>query len=143
MLSYDHIVDLGTIPGDGCSFAWGLNSYDQVVGMSLPFPCDFSVAHAFLWEKGMMVDLNKLIDDNPSGLRLIYGEAINDSGEIAGIGVPPGISPSDVESLGHAFVLIPDGRQHSGSVVEASAPNATTFLPFPENRCHHRSREEG
>jgi probable HAF family extracellular repeat protein len=101
------IKDLGTVPGDACSFAWGLNSKDQVVGISLPEPCDFSVARAFLWENGSMVDLNTLIPPN-SGLQLVYAEAINDAGEIVGIGVPPGISPADVEVLGHAFVLVPE-----------------------------------
>jgi probable HAF family extracellular repeat protein len=101
------IRDLGTVPGDACSFAWGLNSKDQVVGISLPEPCDFSVARAFLWEDGSMVDLNTLIAPN-SRLQLVYAEAINDAGEIVGIGVPPGISPVDVETLGHAFVLLPE-----------------------------------
>jgi len=103
------IKDLGTVPGDACSFAWGLNSKDQVVGISLPEPCDFSVARAFLWEKGSMVDLNTLIPPN-SGLQLVYAEAINDTGEIVGIGVPPGISPVHVEALGHAFVLLPESN---------------------------------
>jgi probable HAF family extracellular repeat protein len=101
-----NIADLGTVPGDTCSWAWGLNAKDQVVGISLPLPCDFSVAHAFLWEKGSMVDLNTLIPPD-SGLQLVYAEAINDAGEIVGIGVPPGVSPADVETLGHAYVLIP------------------------------------
>ena len=101
------IHDLGTVPGDGCSWAWGLNSRDQVVGISLPFPCDFSVAHAFLWEKGSMLDLNSLIPSD-SSLRLVYAVAINDAGEIIGIGVPLGVSPRDVEVLGHAYVLIPE-----------------------------------
>jgi probable HAF family extracellular repeat protein len=99
------ITDLGTVGGDACSWAWGLNAKDQVVGISLP-ACDLSVAHAFLWEKGSMVDLNTLIPHD-SGLQLVYGEAINDAGEIVGIGVPPGVSPLDVEVLGHAYVLIP------------------------------------
>jgi probable HAF family extracellular repeat protein len=123
----NHTVDLGTIPGDACSFAWGLNSSDQVVGISLP-SCDFSVARAFFWEKGAMLDLNSLVDDNPTGLHLVYAESINDSNEIVGIGVPPGISPADVETLGHAFVLIPNGRQQfipqsdGTSSVEEAAP---------------------
>lgn len=100
------IKDLGTVPGDACSWAWGLNEKHQVVGISLPAPCDRSIAHAFLWEQGSMVDLNTLIPPD-SGLQLVYAEAINDAGEIVGIGVPPGVSPADVETLGHAYVLIP------------------------------------
>jgi len=104
------IKDLETVPGDSCSWAWGLNSKDHVVGISLPAPCDFSVAHDFLWQGASMVDLNKLIPSD-SGLTLVYGEAINEKGEIGGIGVRPGISPGDVEVLGHAFVLIPQAER--------------------------------
>jgi uncharacterized membrane protein len=100
------IIDLGTVKGDGCSWAWGLNSIDQVVGISLPFPCDFSVAHAFLWESGEMIDLNTRIVGQ-ANLDLVYAEAVNNDGNIIGIGVPPGVSPADVEVLGHAYVLIP------------------------------------
>jgi hypothetical protein len=56
-----------------------------------------------------MIDLNTRIPAD-SNFQLVYGEAINERGEITGIGVPPGISPADVESLGHAFVLIPCDR---------------------------------
>ena len=122
------IHDLGTVPGDGCSWAWGLNSRDQVVGISLPFPCDFSVAHAFLWDKGLMLDLNTLIPSD-SSLQLVYGVAINDDGEIIGIGVPPGVSPSDVEVLGHAYVLIPeedssDSRKENIGITSLGVGNA-------------------
>src|ERR1700751_3094482 len=122
------IKDLGTVAGDACSFAWGLNSKDQVVGISLPEPCDFSVARAFLWENGSMVDLNALIPPN-SGLQLVYAEAINDAGEIVGIGVPPGISPVDVETLGHAFILLPERDycgNEDGKVTDNLARNVAT-----------------
>ena len=54
-----------------------------------------------------MLDLNTLIPSD-SGFQLVYGVAINDIGEIVGIGVPTGISPKDVEILGHAYVLTPE-----------------------------------
>jgi probable HAF family extracellular repeat protein len=127
------IMDIGTVPGDACSWAWGLNSRDQVVGISLPPPCDFSVAHAFLWEDGAMVDLNTLIPEN-SGLQLVYAESINNAGEIVGIGVPPGISPKDVETLGHAFVLIPENSicQFSDEVAQPSTSEVSKPATTPE-----------
>ena len=73
-----------------------------------------SQASAFLWENGgPMVDLNTLIPAD-SALHLVFALYINDRGEIAGNGVPPGVSLDDFlqdESLGHAFLLIPVGEE--------------------------------
>jgi probable HAF family extracellular repeat protein len=102
--------DLGTVGGDTCSGANAINSRGQVVGNS--FNCDFSTQHPFLWEMGQLIDLNTLIPHN-SVLYLTQAFAINDRGEIAGIGKPHGCSFDDI--CGHAFVLIPcdDGRSHA------------------------------
>ena len=115
----DAIKDLGGVDGDPCSFAWGQNNKGQIVGISVPM-CDLSLApRAFLWEDGEMIDLNTRIPAD-SNFQLVYAAAINESGVIAGIGLPPGISPADVELLGHAFVLIPCERNDSSC--EDSAP---------------------
>jgi probable HAF family extracellular repeat protein len=141
------IHDLGTVDGDGCSWAWGLNSLDQVVGISVPY-CDMSLARAFLWENGTMLDLNALIPAN-SSLHLVYGEAINDAGLIAGIGVPPGVSPQDVETLGHAFVLIPTAEMFDSVGSNAIQPprQSPDMKPATEElvrrmRSSHRTRIE-
>ena len=57
-----------------------------------------------------MIDLNTVIPPN-SSLHLAYPEHINDSGEISGSGVPPGVSVDDINTLGHAFLLIPVGEE--------------------------------
>ena len=68
--------------------------------------------HAFLWEgNGPMVDLNTLIPAGAS-LQLTYAVAINDRGEIAGFGVPPGVLPEEYETKGHAYILIPCDEEH-------------------------------
>jgi probable HAF family extracellular repeat protein len=111
------IIDLGTLPNDSCSNAYFVNSKGQVVGTSesrkdctLPSPVG---EHAFLWERGgPMVDLNKLIPPH-SALQLTYAVAINDRGEIAGFGVPPGVSPEKYETQGHAYLLIPCDENHA------------------------------
>jgi probable HAF family extracellular repeat protein len=97
------MTDLGAAPGDRCGFAYGINASTQIVGAS-------GVCHggvdAFLWENGAIYNLNDLIPSN-SPLHLVYGLDISDRGEITGLGVPPGVSVYDVETLGHAFLLVP------------------------------------
>ena len=97
-------TDLGAVGGDCFSRSIVINSHRQVVGNS--FSCDGNFDRAFLWEKGSMIDLNTLIAAD-SSLQLAAGNDINDRGEIAGIGVPPGVSPANVFTEGHAFLLIP------------------------------------
>lgn len=74
----DHVIhDLGTLPGDSISEATGLNDRGQVIGVSFPS------SHAFIWQNGVMTDLNTLIPPD-SPLSLISTGDINDRGEITG-----------------------------------------------------------
>jgi probable HAF family extracellular repeat protein len=75
--------DLHTLSGDVASTSISINDAGSVVGLSLD--ADFN-PRAFLWEKGVMTDLNTLIaGDSP--LYLISGCSINSSGEITGLGL--------------------------------------------------------
>ena len=103
------ITDLGTLEGDTDSLAMSINSKAQVVGTS-SIPGTIAHSHAFLWEEGSIVDLNDLIPS--SGFRLLFGLFINDSGEIAGIGFPPGCEASDPIACGHSYLLIPCDENH-------------------------------
>jgi probable HAF family extracellular repeat protein len=104
-------TDLGTVDGDGCSWARAMNNRGQIVGQS--FACDGSVVHSFLWEDGSIVDLNALIPTS-ANMQLVDPLSINDRGEIAGLGLPPGCTLAIGDTVcGHAFVLIPCDTHHS------------------------------
>ena len=72
-----------------------INAQGQVVGTSN----DDDKLRAFLWEKGKMINLNKLIAPN-SGWTLLVASRINDNGEIVGRGY--------FHRTIHAFMLQPD-----------------------------------
>jgi probable HAF family extracellular repeat protein len=75
--------DLGTLSGDVASVSISINNARSVVGASLD--ANFN-PRAFLWEKGVMTDLNTLIaGDSP--LYLLTGCSINSRGEITGLGL--------------------------------------------------------
>jgi probable HAF family extracellular repeat protein len=94
----DRTTNLGALPGDVTSVANDINAQGQVVGVS----CDANYnCRAFLWENGVMIDLNSLIPPD-SPLYLIYGGGINDQGEIAGTAV---LKSNPTEQP--AFLLIP------------------------------------
>ena len=111
------MTNLGTLAGDTCSVSDGVNNSGQVVGGSGLFDsaffsaCTDAVEHAFLWENGQMIDLNRFV---PSGSDLTLNEAvfINDSGVISGTGTLPNGDQ-------HAFLLIPCGQDDAGSCREA------------------------
>ncbi len=107
------MTDLGTIGGDNASQPNQINNRGQVVGTSgvgLTMPgwaltvpyiggnvpdCVFSLEgcympnHAFLWENGVMYDLDTLILKG-SGWHFIAADAINDRGNIVAVGTHDG-----------------------------------------------------
>ena len=87
---------LGTLPNDSYSMARAIDEHGRVVGQSL----DASGRNrAFLWEDGVMTDLNTLIPADPS-LRLLDAYAISESGKIVGSAIKDGVV--------RPFVLTPD-----------------------------------
>jgi len=73
------IRDLGTLPGDEISQAQGINARGQVVGVS----CGASGCRAFLWEDGVMWDLNALLQPAFAGT-LVSARDITNAGRITG-----------------------------------------------------------
>jgi probable HAF family extracellular repeat protein len=99
--------DLGTLPGDSSSLARGINNKGQVVGQS----CDAGGnCRAFLWQNGVMTDLNTLVPGGGSTLFLFEAFAMNPRGQFAAVGF-------DVISGDCcAFLATPsDGEAASGS----------------------------
>lgn len=89
----DNVINLGFLP-DGVGIlgkAWDINNKGQIVGES--------GYHAFIWENGVMQDLNDLIPSG-SGWLLRVGEGINDDGWITGSGLSP-------DGPTRGFLLIP------------------------------------
>jgi probable HAF family extracellular repeat protein len=123
-----HMTNLGVIGDDQCSYSAAVNASEQVVGSSISScTAEEPTFRAFLWEDGMMLNLNNLI---PAGspLSLQNVQTINDRGEIAGQG-------ADSSGNNHAFLLIPCDENHPGvegcdySLVDTAA--ATRESPVP------------
>jgi probable HAF family extracellular repeat protein len=95
--------DLGTLPGDVASLAPGINDQGVVVGLSLS--SSFS-PRAFVWQKGVMTDLNTLVQAN-SPLYLLTACGINSRGEITGLGAT---STGEI----HTYRAVPIKDESSG-----------------------------
>jgi probable HAF family extracellular repeat protein len=93
--------DIGTLAGDFASLGLGINDGGVVVGAS--FDPNFN-SRAFLWENGVMTDLNNVIPAN-SALYLQQAKSINASGEITGVGA------NGAGEL-HGFLATPDRPGH-------------------------------
>ncbi|HZW31463.1 MAG TPA: hypothetical protein VFF52_12200 [Isosphaeraceae bacterium] len=97
-------IDLGTLPGDTFSSAYGINNQGQVVGLSFS-QNSTNLYQGFLYQNGVMTNLNSLLPAN-SGWTIRWGLAINDQGQILALGengseqvvllTPPGLpTPPD------------------------------------------------
>ena len=72
------IQSLGKLVGDTSSQALGINKYRQIVGIS-----SGAINRAFLWENGVLQNLNDLVEPGFPDL-LIVAQHINDDGVIVG-----------------------------------------------------------
>lgn len=93
--------DLGTLAGGHNTWAYGINSSGQIVGLG-----DTAVrsnVHAFIYANGTMTDLNKLLTGpaKASGVVLTTAYGINDAGQIVG--------HATVNGHAHAYLLTPVG----------------------------------
>jgi probable HAF family extracellular repeat protein len=120
---HNRMRDLGTLPGDVFSSASGINEQGQIVGGS----CDASGnCRTFLWNDGVMSDLNTLVCPGTS-LYLngtgVAGPDINDRGEIGGQAYDP--STGDTPT----FLAVPTDHCEAGS----SGASTGQKVILPEN----------
>jgi probable HAF family extracellular repeat protein len=80
-------TNLGVVPGGKGSSATSVNARDQVVGGACGNQDGSYPPGAWLWERGVMRDLNTLVA--PSSLRLNGASYIDDQGRIVATGVLP------------------------------------------------------
>lgn len=115
------LTNLGILPGDFAAFATGINDRGQVVGNN--FDSSFNWAHGFIWQNGVMTDINALIPAD-SNLFVINASNINERGQISGMAtVQSGPHMGDI----HAFLATPV----EGRVGRSVADVATTQPKLP------------
>jgi probable HAF family extracellular repeat protein len=88
------MTDLGALPGFLYIQPWAINGQGVAVGQASNDPP--TSGRAFIWQNGLITDLNTLIPDG-SGWVLGIASGINDSGQITGTGTVGGQT--------HAFLL--------------------------------------
>ena len=119
------LTTIGILPGDFAAFATGINSRGQVVGNT--FDSDFNWTHGFIWQNGVMTDLNTLISGD-SNLSIISASNINDSGQISGMATV--LSGPHMGKI-HAYLATPvNGNVPAGkSVADVVRTLPRTALP--------------
>jgi probable HAF family extracellular repeat protein len=136
------IQPIPPIGDDKQSWAWGINEHGQVVGQS--FNLITGAARAFLYQKGLLTDLNALIQPD-SSLQLLLANDINDAGEIVGFALDTNTNATV------AFLAVPvySGNQSSAHLGETNfysqaatesgrRPFAGTFSRFAVDASHSK-----
>jgi probable HAF family extracellular repeat protein len=116
------IIDLGALGDDPYSQALGINEDRQVVGVS--YSEGFATCRAFIWEHGVMTDLNQLAPDY-SG-HLCAANDINDDGQITGQAVQQGT----LRSVPFRASPLGPGSSMSGSADASSDPRKAPAVPW-------------
>jgi probable HAF family extracellular repeat protein len=118
------IENLGVLPGDSLSQALGINDKGQIVGISCT--AGFASCRAFLFDHGVMMDLNERVPDDYADL-LFTANDINNNGQIAGQAIKAG-----TEELVPVW-LIPDDKPGHGDAndVATAAKSDAHSVPLP------------
>jgi probable HAF family extracellular repeat protein len=129
------LTNLGILPGDYAAFATGINNLGQVVGNN--FDSSFNWSHGFIWQNGVMTDLNTLIPAD-SNLFIISASNINERGQISGMAtVLTGPHAGDI----HAYLATPVDASIGTSMADVARTHSKSNLSA--NVCNHLSRRFG
>jgi probable HAF family extracellular repeat protein len=132
------MIDLGTLPDDFSSWSYGINDLGQIVGSS----CDSDEnCRAFLWQNGVMTDLNTLIPSDSTLYLLEATGSINNHGQIAGYAY------DTVGGEIHPFLLTPcyrdGGCAGQGRDLTNSAPRVRPQLPGNIRKLLQQHKQRG
>jgi probable HAF family extracellular repeat protein len=117
------LTNLGILPGDFAAFATGINNRGQVVGNN--FDSSFNWSHGFIWQNGVMTDINTLIPAD-SNLLVISASNINDRGQISGMAtVLTGPHTGNI----HAYLATPVNASVGKSVADVARTLPKITLP--------------
>ena len=120
---------LGILPGQQASQATGINSKGQVVGST--FDSGFNWSGGFIWQNGVMTDLNTLIPED-SNLMIINASNINERGQISGMAfVHAGPHAGDIQSI----LLTPVDASIGRSMADFASTHPHSNLSG--NACNH------
>lgn len=114
---------LPLLPGDAAGIAFGDNDRGQVVGAN--WDSQFNWSHAFIWQNGVVTDLNKLFPAS-SNLCATFAAKINDRGQIGGQAIV--LSGPDKGQV-HAFLATPVSGSMGESVADVAPTCAKSNLP--------------
>ena len=123
--------DLGTL--GGTSEGFGINASGQVTGVAIL--ADGVTQRAFLYSNGKMVDLNSLLSPSQASvITLMFGRAINDSGQIVADGHDSTTSQNATflltpsNATAPVITLSPGSLTFSSQSVNTSSPAQTVRL---------------
>lgn len=111
------IQQIGPLPGDQNSLAYGINDEGQIVGQSID---SLGNSRAFIWEDGKIYDLNGLVP--PGTPYLLFAGDINDFGEITGE-----TYDQNTQQFGPAYLAVPTFKTDNPVVA------ASRKVMLPEN----------
>ena len=115
------LISLGTLPGYGNVMPRSINDSGQIVG----YAGNGSTA-AFLYQNGILTNLNSLLSPSVSNINLLDAYAINNAGQIVAEGILKG------ENSPQLFLLTPDGQPipPSPDPVIVATPEPSTLAIF-------------